>query len=305
MSAPHDQYVRQRTPSLTSLTTRADINDDNILEAGRLAKLQVTVEMKEADENMKKLLEKIAEAAVRNGDDREVMTKWENKWIELWDKSVKTPYAFRMYEGARSRVGHPQAVTLSDLPDHLKDHPAVKALQMTRKSRNRFNKETKIVNGFEPEKMSIGIRAAWLDDIRNTLHDFDVAVRHSAQWARIHRDHRFADPPTEVGQWLERLTRTMEYYYKGPFSKAVAGMQVKYETARLVALINGLDSIEPIPLLTSHEISACYRIEEVLERVKAWTVGASHSLSKPFIGRRAAAIYGLPHLENSNQQDSF
>lgn len=111
----------------------------------------------------------------------------------------------------------------------------------------------------------------------------DKAVKTSNHW-------RSAIGPTGLQAWLGQLFEALKRYFDESLNAALAGRQIKYETTRLVILLEErrqrvrssqfpCTSTEArltntmhtqIPLLTSGEIAPFYTVEETLKRLQFW-----------------------------------
>lgn len=108
--------------------------DSQVEEAGELARSQVDEEIKQANKDVKELLEKIVDGAVRHGDDRKIMEEWADRWWSLWKESSKTKLArdllFKAQNIPMYHDNHEKG--LGFLPKRLREEPQYKACSLSR-----------------------------------------------------------------------------------------------------------------------------------------------------------------------------
>ncbi|GAA5874222.1 hypothetical protein JCM16303_005780 [Sporobolomyces ruberrimus] len=92
--------------------------------------------------------------------------------------------------------------------------------------------------------------------------------------------------------WVDDVKRSMISYFLRSNDKVVSGMQI-------------LLSVRAVHGRAEPYLTPCYGSEQILERVEAWNVNPSNSLSKRLIGRRIAEIEGVAHFKNANGETCF
>ncbi|GAA5871524.1 hypothetical protein JCM16303_000783 [Sporobolomyces ruberrimus] len=228
--------------------------DSQVEEAGELARSQVDEEIKQANKDVKELLEKIVDGAVRHGDDRKIMEEWADRLLTQVTRESKTAM--------------------------IVETEKFKVKEKYVPGDNFFHREV----------------SSWRKEEQHCLATLSIATG-EAQRSEI-----------KISRWFAVVNEAIGKYFQDNSSSSTAGMQIKYEVARLNLLIKGCvkSGLHPVSLMSSGDITRCYSKRAILERLGAWRVNSiAHSSAKRSIGKRVAQIEGVPHFENANGETCF